>query len=47
MVAATLAPHTKQQVNPMDHLLFPDDAHDIPDDLSPEERRLMLAMNRM
>jgi len=47
MVVAMLAPHTKDRIEPVDHMLFPDDAHHLPDDLDAQERALMLKLDRM
>lgn len=47
IVWSALQPHTKSQVDPLDFMPFPDDANGLPDDLSPEERRIMLKMDRM
>ena len=46
MVWAVLQPHTKANIDPQDFLLFPDDAHDLPDDADAQEREWMLKLSR-
>ena len=42
-----LMPHTRQSLDQRDFLLFPDDVHDLPDDVSDEEAAMMLKMSRL
>jgi len=46
LVWATLAPHTKTPPDPADHMLFPEDALDLPDDIEAQERDWMLKLQR-
>jgi hypothetical protein len=41
-----LLPHTKSEIDPNDFLLFPDDAHELPDDVEGKERDWMLKLQR-
>lgn len=47
LIVATLLPHTKERPDPVAHMLFPDDAHHLPDNLDAKERAIMLALDRM
>lgn len=47
LVWATLQPHSKSTIDPQDFLLFPDDANDLPDDVSAQERAWMLKLDRL
>lgn len=47
LICAVLAPHTRQSLSPSEFMLFPDDAHDIPDDVSAAEQAMMLKMSRL
>lgn len=46
LIEATLRPHMKGQIDANDFLLFPDDAHDLPDEVDGQEREWMLKLNR-
>lgn len=48
MVTNLLSPHLKPgtQLEPMDFMLYPDDAHNIPDDISDQEKAWMLKLRR-
>jgi hypothetical protein len=46
LVTAVLAPHSKSTVNPADHMLFPEDRLDLPDEVSAQEQQWMLALKR-
>lgn len=43
---AVLQPRSKQQLDPNDYRLFPDDAHNLPDDVEDQERAWMLKLSR-
>ena len=43
---AMLAPHTKTPVDQNDFLLFPDEAHELPDDVEAQERAWMMKLSR-
>jgi len=45
-VWSNLAPHSKSEIDANDFMLFPDDAHDLPDDVSAQEKAFMLKLNR-
>ena len=45
-VSAVLAPHSKSPPKPAELMLFPDDRHDIPDDVDDREQQWMLALKR-
>ena len=47
IVWATLAPHTKAKFSASDFLLYPDDEHDIPDDVDAQEREWRLKLGRL
>lgn len=46
LVWATLAPHSKSAVDENDYLLFPDEANELPDDVSDQEKQWMLRLQR-
>lgn len=39
-------PSYKSDIDPSDLMLFPDDAHDLPDDVDAQEKAWMLKLNR-
>lgn len=43
---AAIQPHSKNRIDPNDYLLFPDDAHSLPDDVASEEKAWMLRLQR-
>lgn len=43
---AILQPQSKAKVDPNDFLLFPDDAHDLPEDVDSQERQWMMKLSR-
>lgn len=45
-VWAILQPQSKSQIDANDYRLFPDDAHDLPEDVGDKERAWMLKLNR-
>lgn len=47
-VTNLLSPHLKpgSNLDPMDFMLYPDDAHSIPDDISAQEKAWMLKLRR-
>lgn len=47
LVWATLAPHAKTPIDENDHMLFPEDALALPDDVDPQEREWMLKLDRV
>ena len=46
LICAALAPHSKSTLDPRDYMLFPDDAHDLPDDVSDQEKQWMRKLAR-
>lgn len=46
LVGAVAAPHVKERIDPNDLMLFPDDAHAIPDNVQDHERQMMLKLAR-
>lgn len=46
VVEACLAPHTRARLDPNDYLLFPDDRHELPDDIDGQERAWMMKLQR-
>ncbi len=46
LVWAMLQPHSKTPVDAQDFMLFPDDAHDLPDNVEGQEKAWMLKLNR-
>lgn len=46
-VAASIAPHSKSKIDPNDYMLFPDAAHDLPDDVDGQEREWMMKLGRL
>lgn len=46
LAEAVLAPHVKKCPPAHEFMLFPDDAHDLPDDVSAHERALMMKLKR-
>jgi hypothetical protein len=46
LVWAALAPHSKAPIDPADHMLFPEDALDLPEDVDAQERAWMLKLSR-
>lgn len=46
-VWATLAPHSKARIDANDFRLFPDEAHDLPDDVEAQEKAWMMKLGRM
>jgi hypothetical protein len=46
LVEAMLAPHTKERIDPNDYLLFPDAAHELPEDVDARERAWMMKLSR-
>lgn len=49
IAAVSLMPHVKPGTNidANDYMLFPDDVHDLPDDVTAEERKMMQRLNRI
>jgi len=47
MVWAMLAPHSKSPQPEAEHMLFPEDMLDLPDDVDAEERANMLKLLRL
>lgn len=43
---AVLQPQTKTRLDPNDYRLFPDEAHDLPEDVTDQERAWMLKLSR-
>lgn len=46
-VWSNLAPHSKEQIDANDFRLFPDEAHELPDDVDEAERQMMLKLGRL
>lgn len=48
-VTMLLSPHLKPgaKLDAMDYMLFPDDANDLPDDVSEQEKQWMLKLSRI
>lgn len=46
MVWAALAPHSKSALDENDYRLFPDEANELPDDVSEQEKAWMLKLQR-
>lgn len=48
LASTAILPHVKPgtKVDPQDYMLFPDDAHELPDDVPDQERAWMLKLNR-
>ena len=45
LAAATLAPHSRASIDANEFLLFPDAAHELPDDVDGRERAWMLKLS--
>ncbi|WP_257556411.1 hypothetical protein [Sphingobium sp. CFD-2] len=43
---ATLQPHTRSAVDPTEFMPFPDDVHDLPEDVTSAERQMMAKLKR-
>jgi hypothetical protein len=46
-VWAILQPQTKTKLDPADYRLFPDEAHDLPEDVEAQEKAWMLKLGRV
>lgn len=48
LIVNLLGPHLKSgaTLDPQDYMLFPDDAHSLPDDVDAKERAWMLKLDR-
>jgi hypothetical protein len=46
IVWAALQPNSKARLDPNDFRLFPDEAHELPDDIDDQEKAWMLKLNR-
>lgn len=47
IVWGTIAPHSKGKIDAADFRLFPDEAHDLPDDVDAQEKAWMLKLGRV
>lgn len=45
-VWSNLVPHSKETIDANDFLLFPDEAHDLPEDVNPQEKAWMMKLSR-
>jgi hypothetical protein len=43
---SVIQPQTKTKIDANDYRLFPDEAHDLPEDVSDQEKEWMLKLNR-
>lgn len=46
-VWSNLAPHSKERIDANDFRLFPDEAHELPDDVTTDERAMMLKLGHL